>query len=47
MIQAMLDPMFRTLRAFWPANARASAGGSTLELPGVAAAMRHRSGPPD
>jgi GNAT superfamily N-acetyltransferase len=39
MIQAMLDPMFRTLRAFWLANAEASAGGSTLELPGVAVSI--------
>jgi GNAT superfamily N-acetyltransferase len=31
--------MFRTMRAFWLANAEASRGGSTLELPGVAAAI--------
>jgi GNAT superfamily N-acetyltransferase len=30
--------MFRTMRAFWLANAERSRGGSTLELPGVAAA---------
>jgi GNAT superfamily N-acetyltransferase len=35
----MLDRMFKTLRAFWLANAKASRGGSTLELPGVAAAI--------
>lgn len=39
MIQPMLAPMFRTMRAFFLANARASAGGSTLELPGVGAAI--------
>src|SRR5437868_4410101 len=31
--------MFRTMRAFFLANAEASRGGSTLELPGVAAAI--------
>ncbi len=31
--------MFRTLRAFWLASAEASRGGSTLELPGVTAAI--------
>ncbi|HEX8073529.1 MAG TPA: GNAT family N-acetyltransferase [Thermoleophilaceae bacterium] len=35
----MLDPMFRTMRAFWLANARASVGGSTLELAGAIAAI--------
>jgi hypothetical protein len=29
----MLEPMFRSMRAFWLANAEARAGGSTLELP--------------
>jgi GNAT superfamily N-acetyltransferase len=31
--------MFRSMRAFWLANAAATAGGSTLELPGVVAAI--------
>jgi GNAT superfamily N-acetyltransferase len=35
----VLDAMFRTMRAFWLASAEASRGGSTLELPGVAAAI--------
>ena len=39
MIPPMLAQMFRTMRAFFLANARASAGGSTLDLPGVAAAI--------
>ena len=35
----MLDPMFDSMRSFWLANARASRGGSALELSGVWAAI--------
>ena len=39
MIRPVLDPMFRSMRAFWLAIAGASVGGSALELPGVTAAI--------
>jgi GNAT superfamily N-acetyltransferase len=35
----VLDVMFRNLRAFWLGFAEATHGGSTLELPGVSAAI--------
>jgi GNAT superfamily N-acetyltransferase len=35
----MLETMFRSMRAVWRANSEAAVGGSTLELPGVAAAL--------
>jgi GNAT superfamily N-acetyltransferase len=35
----MQDPMFESLRSFWLAFASATRGGSTLELPGVWAAI--------
>jgi GNAT superfamily N-acetyltransferase len=35
----MQDPMFESMRSFWLAFAGASHGGSTLELPGVHAAI--------
>jgi len=43
----MLESMFRSMRSFWLGFAEASRGGSSLELPGVYAAimpaMRDRS----